>query len=221
MSCLQKKNQKESPRKLQTEKMENFWNDRYEKQPNLYGYEPNVFFASQLSQLNPGKILMPGEGEGRNAIYAASKGWDVTAYDPSHIARKHALLEAEKRGLSIQYLTCDALKFIPEPNSYDAVGLIYLHLPKAMLFELHKRAVMALRSGGKIILEGFGKKQVDYYSGGPANPELLFDLNTIKESFQDIVWDTEADLVLQLHEGIGHSGEAHLIRLAGIKQENS
>ncbi len=201
--------------------MENFWNDRYEKQPYLYGNEPNLFFEAQLSQLNAGKILLPGEGEGRNAIYAASKGWDVTAFDHSHIARKNAILESEKRGLTIQYLTCDALKFIPEPNSYDAVGLIYFHLPLEMLFELHKRAEMALKPGGRLILEGFGKKQLEFQSGGPTNPELLFDLNTIKGSFQNIIWDTEADLVVQLHEGKGHAGEAHVVRIAGKKQKNS
>jgi 2-polyprenyl-3-methyl-5-hydroxy-6-metoxy-1,4-benzoquinol methylase len=156
---LAKKNQKKSPRHASAEIMENFWNNRYEKQPLLYGKAPNVFFATQLSILPCGKILLPGEGEGRNALYAASRGWEVTAYDPSHVAREHALLEAEKLGLSINYLTCDAEKFIPEPASYDAVGLIYIHLAEASLLELQRRAVMALKPGGKLILEGFGKNQ--------------------------------------------------------------
>jgi len=55
------------------------WNDRYADGAFAYGKEPNVFFADQLKQFESGTILMPADGEGRNGVYAATLGWQVTA----------------------------------------------------------------------------------------------------------------------------------------------
>ncbi|MBX0331880.1 hypothetical protein K3G39_01370 [Pontibacter sp. HSC-14F20] len=63
--------------------MQQFWKERYRQQEMVYGSEPNVFFKEQLQGLAPGKILLPAAGEGRNAVYAASQGWDVLAFDYS------------------------------------------------------------------------------------------------------------------------------------------
>ena len=61
--------------------MKEFWNERYSQEAYAYGTEPNAFFKSRIDQLSPGKLLLPAEGEGRNAVYAATKGFEVSAYD--------------------------------------------------------------------------------------------------------------------------------------------
>jgi SAM-dependent methyltransferase len=199
-------------------KMNNiFWNDKFLQSPNLYGENPNEFVKSNIDSMSPGKILFPGEGEGRNALYAASLGWTVTAIDQSEIGKKHCLQKAEKIGLRIEYHVCDALVYIPEPESFDVVALVYFHLPKEILAEVYSKFEKSLKVGGKLIIEGFGKKQLQYQSGGPKNPEMLYELSTLKSIFKNIKWEIEYDGIIQLNEGIGHVGEAHVIRLVGEK----
>jgi hypothetical protein len=63
--------------------MKDFWNERYGWDESAYGEQPNEYFKKQLAQLEPGEILMPAEGEGRNAVHAAKSGWHVKAFDTS------------------------------------------------------------------------------------------------------------------------------------------
>ena len=75
--------------------MKNFWDERYSNKEFVYGTLPNQFFKDQLDKLKPGKILMVGEGEGRNAVYAAKLGWQVDAIDSSNVAKEKAAKLAE------------------------------------------------------------------------------------------------------------------------------
>ncbi|WP_212747638.1 hypothetical protein [Fodinibius saliphilus] len=68
-----------------------FWNERYSGNHFVYGTHPNTFFKQQLDKLSPGELLMPAEGEGRNAVYAAEQGWSVTAFDVSAKAQKKSI----------------------------------------------------------------------------------------------------------------------------------
>lgn len=155
-------------------KMNNiFWNDKFSQTPNLYGEQPNEFVKSKIDSKRAGKILFPGEGEGRNAIYAASLGWQVTAIDQSEIGKKHCLQKADNLGLQIEYHVSDALVYMPEPEYFDVVALIYFHLPKEIIADVYSKFEKSLKVGGTLIIEGFGKKQLQYQSGGPKNPDML------------------------------------------------
>ena len=77
-----------------------FWNARFGAEPTVYGEGPNVFFANQLEALSPGRILLPGDGEGRNAVHAAGQGWSVRSFDASSVGVEKALAHAAKRGVS-------------------------------------------------------------------------------------------------------------------------
>ena len=77
---------------------EQFWNERYAQKEYVYGKAPNAFFKSVIDQLKPGRLLVPGAGEGRDAVYAATLGWQVDAFDSSETGREKALsLAQEKR----------------------------------------------------------------------------------------------------------------------------
>ena len=91
-----------------------FWNDRYAQPEFAYGTEPNQFFADQLAQLTPGTLLLPAEGEGRNAVFAAQHGWTVDAFDFSEAAQTKARQLAANRGISISYTLGDLLTFTSE-----------------------------------------------------------------------------------------------------------
>lgn len=151
----------------------NFWNTRYAKHPELYGKAPNEYFKEKLSILSPGKLLLPGEGEGRNALFAARKGWQVRAFDQSEIAAAHALTKAKAENIFLEYMVSDALDFPYPIEFYDALALIYFHLPLTIRASIHAQLSASLQKGGALILEGFGKNQLQYTSGGPSNKELL------------------------------------------------
>lgn len=197
--------------------MSNFWDQKFSLTPNLYGEKPNQFLERELKKLPSGKILLPGEGEGRNALYAAAYQWEVTAIDQSPIAKKHTLKKAHDLGLDIDYHVTDIGDFHFAPETYDVVALIYFHLPENMQTEIHKKTIDALKKGGSIFIEGFGKDQLNYHSGGPKDLQMLYNLDDLKASFPGISWEEEFDGILDLDEGVGHKGAAHVIRLKGIK----
>ncbi len=193
------------------------WDERYAAHEIVYGYDPNVFFKEQLDRLTPGTLLLPAEGEGRNALYAASRGWKVTAYDFSEVARDKALKRARGQQLAIDYFTGDltAAKF-PE-NTFDAVGLIFAHLPVHQRRDFHHNCLQALKPGGTLILEGFSKEQLAFQSGGPKDEAMLFDGLMLREDFQKLTSVQVQKLHVTLHEGSFHQGPAAVIRLTGVK----
>ena len=115
-----------------------FWNQRYGANENVYGYEPNEFFKEQIDKLTPGTLLLPADGEGRNGVYAATKGWDVTAFDFSEVARNKALEFAGKMNVEIDYTVADINSY-PFPRQFDVIALIYIHLDPPTRERFHKR----------------------------------------------------------------------------------
>src|ERR1039457_7358000 len=79
------------------------WDERFSSEEYVYGTDPNVFLKEQLAKLSPGRLLMLGEGEGRNAVYAAKMNWQVDAVDFSDQARLKALKLAAKDNVKINY----------------------------------------------------------------------------------------------------------------------
>ena len=189
-----------------------FWNERYRKAEYVYGKSPNIYFIQQLQQLKPGKLLLPCEGEGRNAVAAAALGWDVTAYDQSEEGKRKALLLAQEHGVSIKYLVgqWQELEF---NDDFDAIGLIYAHIPFSERERFHRSVSRSLKRGGYLILEGFHAKQLGNSSGGPQQVEMLFTEEMLRSDFDQLTIDSINDLEIDLDEGPYHKGKAHVIRL--------
>jgi len=196
--------------------LKEFWNNRYGEKGFAYGILPNTFFKEQLLKLKPTRILLPAEGEGRNAVFAAKSGWNVTAFDMSENARIKAMALAETQKAEIEYKVCSVMDFQTE-NLYDAIGLIYAHFPKTIRPDAHKKMASLLKPGGTIILEGFAKQQLGLSSGGPKNEEMLFSINMIKKEFPDIDFNILVQKEIFLNEGRYHKGIAQVIQMRGIK----
>ena len=109
--------------------MKQFWDERYSSKAYAYGTEPNAFFKEKLSIIPPGKLLLPAEGEGRNAVFAAMQGWEVTAFDQSKEGKRKALLLAGEKGVKLDYLVGTLEDMAFEAESFDAIGLVYAHFP--------------------------------------------------------------------------------------------
>ena len=192
------------------------WNKRYAENESVYGTEPNVFFKNFINTHNPGSILLPAEGEGRNAIYAASKGWRVDAFDFSEPAVKKALKRAAEKNILLHYEIRNIEDFLPD-KQYDAVALIYVHLPVTIRKEFHQRVYESLKPGGYLVFEAFAKEQIHYNSGGPKDLALLYDAPAICSdfSFLHMLFCAQKEVVLD--EGIFHKGKAEVLQLVGQK----
>jgi SAM-dependent methyltransferase len=200
--------------------MKDFWNNRYSNAQYAYGELPNEYFKKILSGLDPGKILLPAEGEGRNAVFAASIGWDVTAFDISEAGKEKAERLADKHGVGIEYLIGDVERLVFEEESFDAIGLVFAHFPAVIRQKIHHRLSTYLKHSGHMIMEAFSRKHLAYSlvnekAGGPKDENMLYSVETIRSDFPDyhILELTETDTTL--HEGEYHQGEASVIRFLG------
>lgn len=193
-----------------------FWDQRYAENETVYGLEPNRFFKAFIDAHKPGAILLPAEGEGRNAVYAAAKGWQVDAFDFSPVAREKALKRAKERHLEINYFTARAENF-HAGKLYDAVGLIYVHLPASVRAHFHQQVYRSLRSGGYMVMEAFAKEQIHNTSGGPKDPALLYDAPTICTDFQFLHMLSCGQKTIPLAEGPFHQGKADVLQMIGQK----
>src|SRR5690606_9093484 len=137
--------------------------------------EPNTFFAQEISKIKkPGKLLLPMEGEGRNAVFAAKLGWEVYAFDYSEQDKIKALQLAKMEKVSINFVTADASEYQPENDlKFDFIALIFAHLPEKMRKTLHQNCIKWLNPRGVILVESFHPKQLKHPSGGPQKEELL------------------------------------------------
>lgn len=197
---------------------EAFWNDRYNDKAFVYGQQPNAFFKEQLDKLSPGKLLLPCEGEGRNAVYAARKGWEVEAFDYSIVAQQKALQWAEANQVTIQY-TVQAIESISLPeNHYNAVALIYAHQQPSLRSIFHQQCIKNLASGGTVILEAFEKSQLRNSSGGPKDIGMLYAVEEMLHDFQSLQIESCIKTTITLNEGPYHQGIADVVRLVARKK---
>lgn len=203
--------------------MNNKWDERYSQEAFAYGEEPNAFLKEQLHGLTAGTILFPAEGEGRNAVYAATAGWEVFAFDQSGEGQKKAQLLAQKHGVYIDYIVNDSWDLPYKPEQFDAIALIYAHFPADKKSAFHKALTHYLRPGGMLLFEAFSKKNLEYVArderiGGPKERDMLFSVEEIKEDFPDFEILLLAETEVVLHEGQFHNGTGCVIRFIGRKK---
>ncbi|HEA30818.1 MAG TPA: class I SAM-dependent methyltransferase [Leeuwenhoekiella sp.] len=191
-----------------------FWNERFGKKEYIYGTQPNKFFKQQIDKLIPGSILLPAEGEGRNAIYAASKGWNVTAFDISDNGRKKADRLSMKYNVAIDYKVIGVLDFKTN-QKFDVIGLSYAHFPAEIRKQAHQHLIKFLKPDGIVVFEAFAKAQLDKDSGGPKNEAMLFSIEEIKTEFSQLDFKLLKEETIELSEGNHHVGKADVIRFIG------
>ncbi len=202
--------------------MNTFWDERYSQKEYVYGTEPNEFFRAQLPLLEQKNILLPAEGEGRNAVYAARLGWNVHAFDQSTEGRKKALALAARNTVNISYEIADVLTVQLPLNHFDAIGLFYAHFPAQQRKQIHARFLSSLRPNGTIIFEAYSTEQIRYQelyrSGGPEQKELLFTVNDVEHLFPNCDFLLLEEKEILLNEGLFHNGKASVVRCVARKQ---
>ena len=200
----------------------NLWNTRFSEPGYAYGETPNVYLVEQLEGLAPGTILFGAEGEGRNAVYAAGRGWTVAACDISEAGRNKARQLARKNGVEIDYRVGELPELGFQPAQFDVVALIYAHFPPRVRREYHRLLDTYLKPGGKIIFEGFGERHLAYRErdpkiGGPWDGRLLFSEAELRWDFADYTVEELGEQERELHQGKYHNGVGSVLRFVGKK----
>jgi ubiquinone/menaquinone biosynthesis C-methylase UbiE len=199
--------------------MNNFWDERYSEKEFVYGTEPNQFLAEQLVNHPPGKIIFPCEGEGRNAVFAAQKGWQAEAFDSSEAGFKKASSLAEHNKVAVSYQIADASAVEYPPASFDAAALIFAHFAPSVRRSIHQKIIRWLKPGGLLILEAFNPLQIKNTSGGPKEPAMLYTEEMLREDFSLLKTKMLTSLKITLHEGKYHQGAADVVRYIGLKEK--
>lgn len=197
--------------------MKDFWNERFAESEFAYGTEPNQFFAEQLESLTAGKLILPADGEGRNAVYAAEKGWDVQAVDYSTSAKEKALKLAKDKSVSINYDLSDLLQYDFGHEVYDATAFIYVHLPRSIIKDVYTNVIKSLKSGGKVIVEVYSVNQLGRDSGGPNDERVLYTEEKLRELLSGTHIEWMKEIEIDLNEGKYHVGKAMVIRVVAEK----
>ena len=198
--------------------MNSKWDESYNIKEYRYGETPNLFFKETIDTFPAGKILLPADGEGRNGIYAAMRGWTVDSFDQSVQAREKALRLAQNNNVDISFKVID-FENVPENyivNSYDAIALTYVHLPEQVKAEYHRSLLPLLK------IEGFSKGHVKHQqqnpsAGGPPHVDMMYSKQEILSIFDSLEIDLLEEKEVRLTEGIGHNGKASVIRFVGKK----
>jgi SAM-dependent methyltransferase len=171
------------------------WDERYAASQLVWSSTPNQFVASELADLTPGRALDVAAGEGRNALWLAERGWNVTALDFSLVGldKGRALQERHERGrdLHIDWLHGDALTFDPGPVAYDLAVTAYLQLPADQRRTAVRRAFGALRVGGTFFLVAHDSSNLDEGTGGPQDPAVLFTAEDVLADLDGERFDVE------------------------------
>lgn len=193
-----------------------FWNEKYQENEFHYGLNPNRFLELMLESRPPGRLLFVAEGEGRNAVYAAKLGWEVYAFDQSERAREKALALAEQEGVSIHYDIKDATQFESDLK-FDAIALIYAHLPEGIRKTVHQNLVQYLKPVGELWLEAFAPGQLQFQSGGPKMQSMLYTPELLQDDFAALQIRQAEIKRYTLDEGPGHQGIGEVVRLRAVK----
>ena len=204
--------------------MKESWNSRYSVNKYIYGEDPNEYFKYAIDTFLPsGKILLPAEGKGQNAVYAAQKGIEAVAFDQSAEGKNKAEKLAERAGVKIDYQVGEFPNLPLMEEKFDAAALIYAHFAPQLRSEYHRLIGELINSGGFIIVEGFSKQHAEYQKinpniGGPRNVEMLYTKEMILSDFPDFEPIELIETEIELSEGSGHNGIGKVIRFIGRKK---
>ncbi|MEM1109836.1 MAG: class I SAM-dependent methyltransferase [Planctomycetota bacterium] len=205
-----------------------FWNQRYAEDEPAYGDEPNAFLAEQIDQLSqpsardkPGRVLCLAEGQGRNALFLARLGWEVTAVDFSAVGMRAAARVAEREDLPLQTVVADLAEYDLGVGQWDLVVSIFGHVPPEARKKTHARIEPALRPGGRFVLEAYTPSQTARDTGGPGPgaEALCMTAAGLREELVGLSLEHLEETQRIIHEGRYHTGLADVVQVVAVRPD--
>lgn len=195
-----------------------FWDSRFGQEAYVYGRQPNAFLAEHHLVFPKGaRILSLGEGEGRNAVFLARQGYDLTALDASEEGMRKLTKLAAEGGVLVSQRQEDVTAAELGRSRWNGIVNIFCHLPSADRPGLYARIREALKPGGIFLAEFFTPRQLDYASGGPKDADMLVTLDELKQAFEGFEFVLAEEELATLDEGPYHQGLASVVRFIARK----
>jgi SAM-dependent methyltransferase len=203
-------------------KLKAFWDARYASDQYAYGTAPNQYLKKQSALIPPGgRVLCLADGEGRNGVFLARQGFEVTSLDISTQGLEKGRALAAQHGVEMTFVAADINQFKLTDSSWDGIVSIFLHLPATLRRALHQRSMPALTADGVLIYQAYNNEQLGKGTGGPPEPSLLPDPQDVLTDFQGWpVADFYAGL-RELNEGALHHGLGSVTEITAKRQVNN
>jgi len=183
------------------------WEDRFAQEGYLFGTEPVPFLLKHDALFQAGQsVLSIAEGEGRNGVYLAKKGLEVTGVEfaPSAVVKAEKL--ATLNGVHPTFIQSDLFEWDWPQDAFDiTLGLFFQFVGPAERDILWRKMLGATRAGGLIVIHGYTPKQLEFGTGGPPNAANMYT----SASFGEVFEDCEV-LVCEEYEAEQRSGSAHV-----------
>jgi len=193
------------------------WDERYRREDYVYGKAPNDFLAARVDELRPGNVLCLAEGEGRNAVFLAGRGFDVSAVDASAVGLEKAGRLAAEHGVEIEMICADLADYDLGKARWDNIVSIYCHVLSPLRADVHRRVTAALRPGGVFLLEGYTPRQLAFHSGGPRDPDRLMSSAILARELEGLEFRRLEELERDIYEGSHHSGRSAVVQVVATK----
>ncbi|SDC57877.1 Tellurite resistance protein TehB [Terribacillus halophilus] len=198
----------------------NMWNKRFLNEQYVYGTEPNEFLAAMQRKLNvSGNALAIAEGEGRNAVFLAEQGMQVTAWDyaESGLAKTEKLASSKGVTVHTKLVDLNEADWQMHKEKWDEIVCVFGHFRTELRNKTLQGVKEAIKPGGYFVTEVYSYNQIPYKSGGPKEEDFLYKPEEFLDNFAD--WRIKHFFMGEVvrHEGMHHTGLAHVIQFAGQK----
>jgi thioredoxin reductase len=198
------------------------WEERYRAHPHIWSRRPNAQLVAHASGLAPGSALDLGCGEGADAIWLASRGWQVVAVDFSTTALERAAANAAEAGAEIAaritWVHADLTEWVPEPSRYDLVTSQFIHLPGDARRALFAAAATAVAPGGRLLIAGHHVLDLENGANRPPVPGMFFTGEEVAASLDEAAWRVVLADAVERPAG-AHEGDVRTVHDAVLVAE--
>lgn len=195
------------------------WDERYSAKHYIYGTEPNSFLKENFGAIpKSGRVLCLAEGEGRNAVFLAKQGYNVTAVDASIVGLRKAKKLADDNKVSIEIVHSKLEDYEIGINRWDGIVSIFCHVPEPVRKDLHTNVVTGLKKNGVLLLEAYTPDQLKHGTGGPPSEDLMMSKKILIKELAGLKFSHLLELERKIVEGSHHSGIASVVQAIGLCQ---
>ena len=194
------------------------WDERYSAKEYAYGTEPNTFLSANVQHLPKGRVLSLAEGEGRNAVFLAQQGYDVTGVDGSAVGLAKAKALADARGVTARWVHADLAAYELGVNVWEGIVSIFCPLPPAIRQALYRKVQAALKPGGVFLLEAYTPAQIRHGTGGGKSVELMQTAATLRAELPGLDFVHLVELERDVVEGVFHTGLGAVVQAIAVRR---
>ena len=194
------------------------WDERYSAEHYIYGKKPNAFLYQYADKLPKGRVLCLADGEGRNSVFLASLGYQVTAVDASAVGLEKAARLAGEEGVSVEYIQADLTEYDIGECRWDAIVSIFCHLQPETRKAMHQKVVAGLKPSGVFLLEAYTPAQIDKGTGGPPSAEMMMTKGVLVDELDGLQFEWLKELERDVVEGTHHTGIGAVVQALAKKE---